>query len=71
MLFTDDLWRMLNRCWETRPSVAAVLECLERVPRDLEPPSVQTDVDDSNLASDSSQHSNFRSFATLMRRIMC
>ena len=31
--FTDGLWRMLGRCWETRPesrpSVAAVLECLE------------------------------------------
>ena len=33
--FTDDLWKMLGLCWATdpqsRPSVEAVLECLERV----------------------------------------
>ena len=40
--FTDDLWRMLNRCWatrpESRPSSLAVLECLERVSRDTRLP---------------------------------
>ena len=39
--FTDDLWRMLNRCWATRPerrpSSLAVLECLDRVSRDMRP----------------------------------
>ena len=33
--FTNDLWQMLNRCWEplpqSRPSAEAVLECLEQV----------------------------------------
>ena len=34
--FTDDLWGTLEQCWspqpERRPTVAVVLECLERVP---------------------------------------
>ena len=55
--FTDDLWQMLNLCWETqpgsRPSVQAVLECLEGVSRTWEPPSPQMDEgeesDDSDL----------------------
>ena len=38
--FTNDLWRMLNRCWETqpqcRPGVGIVLGCLERVSGDSE-----------------------------------
>ena len=42
--FTDDLWRMLDQCWETqperRPSGSAVLECLERVSGDTKPPSL-------------------------------
>lgn len=33
--FTDDLWKTLNLCWATqahnRPSVKAVLKCLEEV----------------------------------------
>ena len=33
--FTDDLWGTLEQCWsphpETRPTVKAILECLERV----------------------------------------
>jgi serine/threonine protein kinase len=45
--FTNELWQMLTRCWatqpESRPSVAAVLECLERVSRDPGPPSLQGD----------------------------
>ena len=64
--FTDDLWRTLNLCWttapESRPSIEAVLECLERVSRAWKPPSpqedeeVKTDEDDWNLTtvSDSS-----------------
>jgi len=47
--FTDDLWRTLNRCWETqpgsRPSIEAVLGCLERVSRAWKPPSQQVDED--------------------------
>jgi len=43
--FTDDLWRMLELCWATRPegrpSIGAVLECLERGSRTWEPPSQQ------------------------------
>ncbi|KAF9642959.1 kinase-like protein [Thelephora ganbajun] len=35
--FTDDLWQTLNQCWvvqpKCRPSIGAVLECLERVSR--------------------------------------
>lgn len=63
--FTDDLWRMLNRCWETqpesRPNVAVVLECSKRVSRDPEPRLLQANEDsamdegDSNLTSDSSR----------------
>ena len=83
--FTDDIWRMLNRCWEAqpenRPSVAAVLECLERVSKDPESLSLQANGDlgmdegDSNLTGDSSEAfswSNPRCFAgTLLRRILC
>ena len=40
--FTDDLWRMLELCWEvrpnSRPSIEAVLECLERVSGAWKPP---------------------------------
>ena len=41
--FTDDLWRMLGLCWamppESRPSIEAVLEGLERVSKTWNPPS--------------------------------
>jgi len=44
--FTDDLWQVLELCWSTpperRPSIEAVLECLERVSVTWEPPSRQT-----------------------------
>ena len=47
--FTDDLWRMLELCWATppksRPSIEAVLECLERVSGTWEPPSQQVGKD--------------------------
>ena len=43
--FTDDLWRMLELCWtaqpDGRPSIEAVLECLERVSGTWKPPSQQ------------------------------
>ena len=47
--FTDDLWETMYLCWETqpgsRPSIEAVLECLERVSRTWMPPSPQADED--------------------------
>ena len=54
--FTDDLWQMLNQCWEaqpgSRPSVQVVLECLERVSRAWSPPSPQADEDSGTDESD-------------------
>ena len=45
--FTDDLWAMLELCWvpqpEGRPSIEAVLGCLERVSRPS-PPQIDDDV---------------------------
>ena len=56
--FNDDLWRMLELCWAmppgSRPSIEAVLECLEWISVSWEPPSqqageeVRTDEEDSN-----------------------
>ena len=47
--FTADLWRMLTLCWETqprnRPTIPAVLECLERVSKAWESPSHQAGED--------------------------
>ena len=49
--FTDDLWRMLNLCWETqpesRPGTEAVLKCLEEVSMGWKPlsPQVESDVE--------------------------
>lgn len=64
--FTDDLWRMLELCWETqpetRPSIPVVQQCLDRVSRTWKPPilpmneDVEMDEDDWDLTtvSDSS-----------------
>jgi len=81
--FTDDLWRTLNRCWaaqpESRPSIAAVLDCLERISRAPESPSPQadqgleTDKDDWNVTNDSYGKSSWldpRCFFTLLRRVL-
>ena len=54
--FTDDLWRMLELCWspqsENRPTIEAVLECLEQgltawqpLPLDLDN-AIQTDANE-------------------------
>jgi serine/threonine protein kinase len=47
--FTDDLWRMLNLCWEPqrakRPSIEAVLVFLGQVSETWEPPSIQAGED--------------------------
>lgn len=47
--FTDDLWEMLNLCWEShrenRPSVATVLGLLEKASEAWKPPSLQVDED--------------------------
>ncbi|KAF9647785.1 kinase-like protein [Thelephora ganbajun] len=82
--FTDDLWQTLNQCWaaepKCRPSIRAVLECLERVSRIPEPPSQQVngsvgiDGDDRDLARGSpGTLSRFdpRCFFAFLRRIMC
>ena len=83
-LFTDELWHMVTQCWatqpESRPSVAAVLECLERVPRDSEPPTSQVDrdfrmdEDDWNLASNSSRQFSWFDpycFVALLNEVLC
>ena len=49
--FTTDLWEMLQRCWRTqpgdRPSLSAVLQCLQETTGPSRPPSdVDGDVDD-------------------------
>ena len=45
--FTDDLWGMLQLCWatrpESRPSIEAVLERLERASKAWGPPSKEVD----------------------------
>ena len=82
--FTDDLWRMLNRCWatrpESRPSSSAVLECLERVSRDMAPPSGGVDEpftvgwNNWNLTKSFSRVFSWfdlRCFVALLRRILC
>jgi serine/threonine protein kinase len=82
--FSNELWQMLTRCWATkpksRPSVAAVLECLERVSRDSEsaPPETDEDLgmdeDGWNRTSVSSRKFSWfnpRCFVALLRRILC
>jgi hypothetical protein len=47
--FTDDLWGILNQCWETqsrsRPSIEVVFECLGHVSKTWKPPPEQVDED--------------------------
>ena len=54
--FTDDLWQVLNLCWEaqpgSRPTTKAVLECLERVSKAWKPPSPHMDEDVGTDESD-------------------
>jgi serine/threonine protein kinase len=60
--FTDDLWGILNQCWAAlpkgRPSIEAVLECLEQVSKGWKPPSqqmsedVEPDEDDWDLTAE-------------------
>ena len=68
--FTDDLWETLGRCWshqpKNRPTIEAVLKCLERVSTTWRPlpPSASADVrtvaDDESrsMASDDCVFSN-------------
>ena len=82
--FTDDLWRMLNRCWatrpESRPSSSTVLGCLERVSRDTKPASLGVDEhftigwNNWNLTKSFSgvfSWFDLRCFVALLRRILC
>ena len=54
--FTDDLWQMLNLCWESqpgdRPTIQAVLECLEQVSSSWTPLSPQADEDEGTDESE-------------------
>jgi len=54
--FTDDLWMTLNQCWatlpESRPSIEAALDCLERVSGTWEPTSPQANGDAEKDDSD-------------------
>ena len=81
MRFTDDLWRMLERCWairpDARPSISAVLEFLER---DTRSPSLREnqnlgiDEDDWHLTNGFSEEYSWldpRCFIASLRRIMC
>jgi serine/threonine protein kinase len=47
--FVGGLWETLEMCWaaepESRPSIQAVFECLERVSKDWNPPSPRADED--------------------------
>ena len=82
--FTDDLWRMLNRCWvaqpDRRPNITVVLECLERVSRTLETSSQQvgeeagTDEDDLDRADGSPRMLPWfspRHLVAFPRKILC
>ena len=62
MWFTDDLWGMLEQCWsfqpEVRPTVQAVLECLERSSAVWHPLPPDSDDDDGDETdSDDDFHS--------------
>ena len=77
VLFSNELWRMLNRCWatrpESRPSGSAVLECLERVSRDANPPSLGVGGNGWNLTRSISRVFSWfdpRFFVALLRRIL-
>ena len=79
--FTDDIWRMLNRCWaaqpEDRPSITAVLECLDQFPRESHSLSVGenfgTDEDGWSVGGDSENRlwSDSRRLVASLRRILC
>jgi hypothetical protein len=59
--FVGDLWETLEMCWaaepESRPSIQAVFECLEQVPRDWKPSSPQAD-EDVEVDEDEDYNSN-------------
>ena len=78
--FEDDIWRMLNRCWATqpedRPSITAVLECLDQVPRESRSLSAGedfgTDEDDWSVGdSENRLWSDSRRLVASLRRILC
>ena len=82
--FTNDLWRLLNGCWATRPedrpSVSDVLGFLERVSGDTKPSFLQADEDLGADGGDRHPTNEFprkfswfhsRRSAALLRRILC
>ena len=54
--FTDDLWKTLEQCWspqpKVRPTVGAVLECLERSSPVWQPLPPDSDDDDQTDSDD-------------------
>ena len=81
MRFTDDLWRMLERCWairpDARPGISAVLEFLERDTRSpslWENQDLGADGDDWHLTDNFSEEFSWfdpRCFIASLRRILC
>ena len=82
--FTNDLWQMLNRCWESRPesrpSAPTVLECLECASRDakMHSPGVDRHLgvgwggwDLTKRFSRVFSWFDPRSFVASLRRILC
>ena len=76
--FTNDVWRMLSRCWatrpENRPSSLAILECLERVSRDTKSPSPGVGGNGWNLTKSISRVFSWlglRYFAASLRGVLC
>ena len=67
-LFTDGLWRIMEECWlpqpKGRPTVEAVLECLEQVSklRQPLPPIVEDVEDDDDESVTATSHRMFRYF---------
>ena len=66
--FTDDLWRILELCWaippESRPSIEAVLECLERASGTWEAPSQQAG-EGAGMDEDDSDHTMVSDYSSL------
>ena len=61
--FVDDVWEVVKRCWEARPEnrpdVKTVLQCLERVPERLLPPSPLKGDDGGSDTTDADDQSHY------------
>ena len=67
--FTDDLWAMLMQCWapqpKNRPSIEAVLECLEPCSRAWRPPPPQED-EDAAMGNDDRDFTTMSDFSSII-----